>query len=142
MAGYSHGKPVLDTYQALVSTFSEFLTVAIHTILYERDIYPRTSFLKARKYNYPVRQNRHPKVCKWIQDAVAAVEAEMLKVSLWISILLFTLSCHLDEASTFTMTRNSSDEDWKLISASFLPDSIRFDLPAITRGQSVPGEGW
>jgi len=69
----------LDTYQAVVSTFCEFLTVAIHTILYERNIYPRTSFLTARKYNYPVRQNRHPKVCKWIQDAVAAVEAEMLK---------------------------------------------------------------
>lgn len=80
MSSYSHGKPVLDTYQALVSTFSEFLTVAVHTILYERNIYPRTSFLKARKYNYPVRQNRHPKVCKWIQDAVTAVEVEMLKV--------------------------------------------------------------
>jgi mitotic spindle assembly checkpoint protein MAD2B len=63
-----------------VSAFRDFLTVAIHTILYERDIYPRTSFLKARKYNYPVRQSRHPKVCKWIQDAVAAVEVEMLKV--------------------------------------------------------------
>ena len=71
---------VLDTYHALVSAFTEFLTVAVHTILYERDIYPRESFINARKYNYPVRQNRHPKVCAWIQDAVAAVEAEMLKV--------------------------------------------------------------
>jgi mitotic spindle assembly checkpoint protein MAD2B len=72
--------PVLDTYYAVVLAFKDFLTVAVHTILYERDIYPQTSFLKARKYNYPVRQSRHPKVCKWIQDAVAAVEAEMLKV--------------------------------------------------------------
>ena len=72
--------PVLDTYQAVVSAFSEFLIVAIHTILYERDIYPRTSFLSAKKYNYPVKQSRHPKVCQWIQDAVAAVEVEMLKV--------------------------------------------------------------
>jgi len=72
---------ILSTYQAIISTFSDFLTVAIHTILYERNIYPSTSFLSARKYNYPVRQNRHPKVCKWIQDAVAAVEAELLKVS-------------------------------------------------------------
>ena len=70
----------VDTYQAVVSTFGEFLTVAVHTILYERDVYPRTSFLSARKYNCSVRQNRHPKVCKWIQDAVAAVEVEMLKV--------------------------------------------------------------
>jgi mitotic spindle assembly checkpoint protein MAD2B len=72
--------PPLSNYHAVVSAFRDFLTVAIHTILYERDIYPRTSFLKARKYNYPVRQSRHPKVCKWIQDAVAAVEVEMLKV--------------------------------------------------------------
>ncbi|MCJ1384545.1 hypothetical protein MMC17_007662 [Xylographa soralifera] len=71
--------PVLDNYQAVVAEFCEFLTVAVHTILYERNIYPRTSFLSARKYNYPVRQNRHPQVCKWIQDAVAAVEAELLK---------------------------------------------------------------
>ncbi len=73
--------PVLDTYQAVVSAFSDFLTVAIHTILYERNIYPQTSFISARKYNYPVKQSRHPKVCKWIQDAVAAVEVEMLKVT-------------------------------------------------------------
>ncbi|KAI9836389.1 MAG: hypothetical protein M1819_001419 [Sarea resinae] len=75
----STNPPLLNTYQALVSTFTSFLTVAIHTILYERSIYPASSFLSSRKYNYPVRQNRHPKVCKWIQDAVAAVEAEMLK---------------------------------------------------------------
>lgn len=76
----SQDDPVLDTYHAVVLAFSDFLTVSIHTILYERDIYPQTSFLKARKYNYPVRQSRHPKVCQWIQDAVAAVEVEMLKV--------------------------------------------------------------
>ena len=77
--------PVLNTYAALLSTFSSFLTVAVHTILYERSIYPENTFLSARKYNYPVRQNRHPKICAWIKDAVAAVEAEMLKVrfSVW-----------------------------------------------------------
>ncbi|MCJ1397727.1 hypothetical protein MMC11_000923 [Xylographa trunciseda] len=79
MAPSTLNPPVLDTYQAVVAEFCEFLTVAVHTILYERDIYPRASFISARKYNYPVRQNRHPKVCKWIQDAVAAVEAELLK---------------------------------------------------------------
>lgn len=73
--------PVLDTYAALVSTFGTFLTVAIHTILFERSIYPETTFLTARKYNFPVRQNRHPKVCSWINDAVTAVETELLKVS-------------------------------------------------------------
>ncbi|MCJ1425680.1 hypothetical protein MMC29_003580 [Sticta canariensis] len=78
----SQDDPILDTYHAVVLAFSDFLTVSIHTILYERDIYPQTSFLKARKYNYPVRQSRHPKVCQWIQDAVAAVEVEMLKCTI------------------------------------------------------------
>ncbi|KAK4696497.1 mitotic spindle assembly checkpoint protein MAD2B, partial [Lecanoromycetidae sp. Uapishka_2] len=53
MASYSTEAPVLDTYQAVVSAYCDFLTVAIHTILYERNIYPQTSFIKARKYNYP-----------------------------------------------------------------------------------------
>lgn len=84
MTKSSYEVPVLDTYHAVVLAFSDFLTVAIHTILYERDIYPRTSFLSARKYNLPVKQSRHPKVCQWIQDAVAAVEVEMLKVGCYL----------------------------------------------------------
>ena len=62
-----------------MTAFTDFLTVAIHTILYERAIYPQTSFLSARKYNFAVRQSRHPKVCEWINDAVTAVETELLK---------------------------------------------------------------
>ena len=80
MSESSYEVPILDSYHAVVLAFSEFLTVAIHTILYERDIYPQTSFFSARRYNYPVKQSKHPKVCRWIQDAVAAVEVEMLKV--------------------------------------------------------------
>lgn len=69
--------PILNTYTSLLNTLSSFLTVAIHTLLFERAIYPPTSFILARAYNYPVRQSRHPKVCEWINDAVAAVEKEM-----------------------------------------------------------------
>ena len=72
--------PLLDNYRSLVSAFTDFFTVAVHLILHERNLYPQTSFLKARKYNFPVRQSRHPQVCAWINDAVAAVEAELLKV--------------------------------------------------------------
>ncbi|KFY47458.1 hypothetical protein V495_01943 [Pseudogymnoascus sp. VKM F-4514 (FW-929)] len=69
--------PILNTYTSLLRTLSSFLTVAIHTLLYERALYPATSFISARAYNYPVRQSRHPKVCEWVSDAVAAVEKEM-----------------------------------------------------------------
>ena len=61
-----------DTFASLVNSFSEFLLVAIHTIIYEREIYPANLFLTARKYNHPVKQARHPRVCRWILDAVTA----------------------------------------------------------------------
>lgn len=72
---------VLEHYLSLVNSFTDFLTVATHTILYERGIYPRESFMSARKYNYAVKQNRHPAVCKFVDDAIAAVRTELLKVS-------------------------------------------------------------
>lgn len=67
------------TFRSLVAAFTDFLTVATHTILYERSIYPQTSFLSAKKYNHIARQSRHPKVCDWINDAITAVENELLK---------------------------------------------------------------
>jgi len=71
-----------STYASLVSNFADFLTVAIHTILYERQIYPIASFITTRKYNYAVRQSRHPKVCAWITDAVSAVQDELIAATL------------------------------------------------------------
>lgn len=68
----------LPTFAAIISAFCDFLTVVVHTVIYERKIYHSTTFISARKYNYPVRQSRHPKVCQWITDAVAAIETELL----------------------------------------------------------------
>jgi len=67
------------SFRQFIAIFTDFLTVAIHTIIYERQIYPATSFLSAKKYNYAVRQSRHPRVCRWITDAVAAAQTELLK---------------------------------------------------------------
>ncbi|KAI9713081.1 MAG: hypothetical protein M1820_001066 [Bogoriella megaspora] len=69
----------LPTLASIASAFADYLVVAIHSILYERDIYPQTSFLLAKKYGFAVRQNRHPRVCQWITDAVNAVEKEIIK---------------------------------------------------------------
>ncbi|KAK6345982.1 hypothetical protein TWF730_010317 [Orbilia blumenaviensis] len=71
--------PPIDTYANLVTSFTDFLLVSIHTILYEREIYPSTLFIAARKYNHPVRQARHPLVCQWIQEAVDACAEELMK---------------------------------------------------------------
>ncbi|KAK4134560.1 DNA-binding protein [Trichocladium antarcticum] len=67
----------LDQSHILLTSFNSFLTVAIHNILYYRNIYPRTTFLSTRAYNLPVHQNRHPKVCAWIRDAVDAVAVQL-----------------------------------------------------------------
>ena len=67
------------TFSAILSHLTYFLTVAIHTILAERNCYPIASFMVVRAYNLPVRQSRHPDVCAWIQSAVTAVRTELLK---------------------------------------------------------------
>jgi mitotic spindle assembly checkpoint protein MAD2B len=67
-----------NTYSSLIANFADFLTVAIHTILYTRHCYPSDSFISAKKYNFPVHQSRHPKVSAWITDAVSSVQNELL----------------------------------------------------------------
>ncbi|KAL4909304.1 hypothetical protein BDW74DRAFT_79876 [Aspergillus multicolor] len=64
---------------ALAASFTNFLTVSVHQILWLRSVYPRATFLPVRAYNYPVRQSRHPKVCDYINDASIAVGTEILK---------------------------------------------------------------
>ncbi|KAK3190853.1 hypothetical protein K4F52_003170 [Lecanicillium sp. MT-2017a] len=68
-----------DQAAHLLNAFTSFLTVAIHSLLYHRALYPATSFLTARAHNLPVHQSRHPGVCAWVRDAVAAAEAQIRK---------------------------------------------------------------
>ncbi|ETI20891.1 hypothetical protein G647_07234 [Cladophialophora carrionii CBS 160.54] len=70
---------VVSTHNQLLDALTTFLTVTTHHILYLRRLYPPTSFLSTRAYNYPVRQNRHPKVCAWVNDAIAAVRDQLQK---------------------------------------------------------------
>ncbi|KAI8962313.1 DNA-binding protein [Daldinia sp. FL1419] len=68
----------LDQANNLLTSFTQFLTVCIHNILYYRSIYPAQTFLTSRAYNLPVHQSRHPKVCSWIRDAVDAVKGQLI----------------------------------------------------------------
>ncbi|CAM1511704.1 Fc.00g092170.m01.CDS01 [Cosmosporella sp. VM-42] len=61
----------------LLTSFTTFLTLTLHTLLYHRTLYPRTTFLTARAYNLPVHQSRHPGLCTWISDAVATVSTQL-----------------------------------------------------------------
>ncbi|KAI1209827.1 DNA-binding protein [Annulohypoxylon truncatum] len=68
----------LSQASQLLTSFTQFLTICIHNILYYRSIYPAETFLTSRAYNLPVHQSRHPKVCSWIRDAVDAVKAQLV----------------------------------------------------------------
>lgn len=72
----SHSLPP-HTANPLLTSFTSFLTIAIHSLLYHRTLYPSTSFLATRAYNLPVHQSRHPGLCTWISDAVAAIAAQL-----------------------------------------------------------------
>jgi hypothetical protein len=66
----------------MVETMTDFLEVAIHYILYLRNLYPRDTFSKKKMYGVPVWQNRHPGVRGYVAGLVGAAQREMKRVSL------------------------------------------------------------
>lgn len=54
--------------------FAEFLEVSIHTILYNRGIYPEGVFERRKKYNVPVQMCLHPDVVDYITKVVDGVK--------------------------------------------------------------------
>ena len=57
------------------------MEIAIHTILYVRQIYPADLFVRRKKYDTPVFQSRHPGLNEYISGAVKAVGEELVQVS-------------------------------------------------------------
>lgn len=54
--------------------------VAIHAILYVRQIYPPDLFVRRRKYDMPVFQSRHPALNEYISGAIKAIADELVLV--------------------------------------------------------------
>ena len=68
--------------------------VAIHTILYVRQVYPADIFVRRKKYDTPVFQSRHPSLNEYISGAVKAIGEELIRVSvirIRFTLILFTL---------------------------------------------------
>jgi mitotic spindle assembly checkpoint protein MAD2B len=63
---------------AVLDTFTEFLIVAIHQILYDRSIYLPRTFTAAKIYRLPVQQSRHPGLCAYINHATTVVHDAIL----------------------------------------------------------------
>uniref|UniRef100_T1ISE2 HORMA domain-containing protein n=1 Tax=Strigamia maritima TaxID=126957 RepID=T1ISE2_STRMM len=64
-----------------VDIFIEFLEVAIHSILYKRQLYPQNIFEKRKKYDIPVYISTHQAINKYIQDTLDAIKL-LLKINL------------------------------------------------------------
>lgn len=65
------------TYNQAVRGIAEFVEVAIHTILYVRQVYPADLFVRRKKYETPVYQSRHPGLNEYIAGAVKAISDEL-----------------------------------------------------------------
>lgn len=144
----------VPTYRGLVSAFTDFLTVAVHTILYERSIYPQISFLTARRYNHPVRQSRHPRVCEWINDAVLAVETQLLKGTVSsVAVVIISKGNRIMERFVFDASRfpvvpvtdldtplerkDSNGEDVAVLPMVDMEEQFRATMSRFTNCQSV-----
>ncbi|EGO05327.1 hypothetical protein SERLA73DRAFT_118887 [Serpula lacrymans var. lacrymans S7.3] len=66
------------TFNQTVNGMLEFVEVAIHSILYVRQIYPADLFVRRKKYDTPVFQSRHPALNEYISGAVKAVGEELI----------------------------------------------------------------
>ncbi|KAI1169900.1 HORMA domain-containing protein [Nemania sp. FL0916] len=90
----------------LLTTFTHFLTVCIHNILFYRGLYPSTTFLTSRAYNLPVHQSRHPAVCAWIRDAVDAVRAQIAQGTVErLAVVIFDANAAVMERWMFDLAR-------------------------------------
>ncbi|KAF7311061.1 HORMA domain-containing protein [Mycena chlorophos] len=65
-------------YSQTVRGITEFIEVAIHSILYVRQVYPADLFIRRKKYDTPVFQSRHPALNEYISKAVKAIGEQML----------------------------------------------------------------
>ncbi|KAI0319771.1 DNA-binding protein [Amylostereum chailletii] len=70
--------PTSLTFNQTVRGITEFIEVAIHGILYVRQIYPAELFIRRKKYETPVFQSRHPALNTYISGAVKAVGEELV----------------------------------------------------------------
>uniref|UniRef100_A0A0B6ZSV9 HORMA domain-containing protein n=1 Tax=Arion vulgaris TaxID=1028688 RepID=A0A0B6ZSV9_9EUPU len=62
-----------------VDILAEFIEVAIHCILYNRNLYPQGVFEKRVKYNVPVQMCLHPDVCSYISCIIDSLKSLMSK---------------------------------------------------------------
>ncbi|XP_078805878.1 mitotic spindle assembly checkpoint protein MAD2B isoform X2 [Oryzias latipes] len=64
----------LNFGRVVADVLCEFLEVAVHLILYVREVYPSGIFQKRKKYNVPVQMSCHPDLNQYIQDTLLCIK--------------------------------------------------------------------
>jgi mitotic spindle assembly checkpoint protein MAD2B len=106
MAAPPPAPPQLKNQHSLLCALTDFLTVALHTILFVRNLYPASTFITTRKYNLPVHQNRHPAVCAWINNAVSSIHDLLLKSTVSrIIVVVYSADAEVMERYLFDVSR-------------------------------------
>ncbi|XP_021922607.1 mitotic spindle assembly checkpoint protein MAD2B isoform X3 [Zootermopsis nevadensis] len=57
----------------------EFLEVAIHNVLYVRNIYPTSIFVRRKKYGVPVQMSTHPYLNEYITECLKTIKDLLTK---------------------------------------------------------------
>lgn len=134
----------------LLTTFTHFLTVCIHNILYYRGLYPATTFLTSRAYNLPVHQSRHPTVCSWIRDAVDASRAQIAQGAVErLAVVIYDGKNAVMERWMFDIARfpvwkgvprdgKGMEKEWDRENDD--GDDANGDATAVVAGDGVPGD--
>ncbi|KAA8901437.1 DNA-binding protein [Sphaerosporella brunnea] len=107
-AGGSGGQQLGDrliTVAGIVETFVEHVEVAIHTILYHREIYPRELFMATRMYNTAVKMCRVPRVARYVRDVVEQVGQQLQEGNVKVvSIVILSENRHPLERFSFNVS--------------------------------------
>ncbi|KAJ0036565.1 hypothetical protein NQD34_005242 [Periophthalmus magnuspinnatus] len=97
----------LNFGKVVADILCEFLEVAIHLILYVREVYPSGIFQKRRKYNVPVQMSCHPDLNQYIQDTLYCIKPLIEKVK---EKTLFILSNATNDLPAILFLQNEAEK--------------------------------
>lgn len=67
-----------DSRKAASDILVDFLEVAVHNVLYVRNIYPASIFVRRKKYGVPVQMSTHPYLNEYITECLKTIR-DLLK---------------------------------------------------------------
>ncbi|KDN51362.1 DNA-binding protein [Tilletiaria anomala UBC 951] len=97
LAGQHGVHPPLN-FTETVQALTEFIEVAIHTVLCVRGVYPPEVFTRKKRYATPVWQARHPGLSAYIGDAVKAARRQIILENVQSVVLLVSRASDPSEA--------------------------------------------